>query len=277
QSNAHIAVAPAAISFNITEMYKGTALSGTTKTLIPEVTIQSPDGNARLRDLTVASVSKTQSGKTSGQVSIDIAAFQAKGKAVLPESKISLTSHFDEIDTTALKHLLDAQEKVNTLQMQSIAQVIKNGEAAKPDGQALAATISSYIKSAIELVKPGIQAGSTFNISNQEGNADLKLELAYADSRDLTQLKTIRELIAAFKGQLDIEADSQLLSALSLDKLAAMPVSMGMATQDNGKIKSLIKLENGAVTVNGAPVPVLKMLGPILDQPSPIPAMVAMH
>ncbi|HFD87394.1 MAG TPA: DUF945 family protein, partial [Gammaproteobacteria bacterium] len=94
QSNTHIAVAPAAISFNITEMYKGTALSGTTKTLIPEVTIQSPDGNARLRDLTVASVSKTQSGKTSGQVSIDIAAFQAKGKAVLPESKISLTSHF---------------------------------------------------------------------------------------------------------------------------------------------------------------------------------------
>lgn len=280
QSKGHIVMAPAAMNFDITDMYKGTALSGTTKTSIPEVMVQSPDFTAKLQDLTVASASKTESGKTSGRINIDIAALQAEAKgkpATLPESKISLASSFDEIDTAALKHLLDAQEKINTLQMQSIAQAIKNGEAPKPDDQVLTATITGYVKSAIELIKPGIHASSRLSMSNQEGNANLKLELAYADSRDLTQLKTIRELITAFKGQLDIGADNRLLSALSLDKLAAMPVSMGMATQDNGRIKSLIKLEKGEVTVNGAPVPFLKMLGPMLDQPSPIPAMVATY
>ncbi len=278
EQGAKLSLAPGEGVFDITDMYNGTVLSGTSRATLPEASISAPGVESRLQGLSISSENNTRGDTLTSKLAISVEKLQLEVPAShiqLPDSTIQLQTEISGIETTALKQLLDTQQELNALQMNSVASSFSNKASPVLDEEAMGKTLQRYMQSLVNLVKPGLQSTTRFMLKNEAGIADLHLDLGYAESRDLSQLPTIRDLIGAVKGELEIKADEKLLSTLSLDALAAMPVAMGFATQENGQLQSLIRLEKGDLNVNGGPLPLMNMLGPVLNQPSPIPALLA--
>ncbi len=263
-----IDLAPTRIELDVDQMYRGTALIGDVQITTPKLTLKLPQGGkAHAGNLRLISRNRQQSNQTtSSEASFDIQPLALK----LPAKGFDIDNgalHFDValrgIDTDRLKKLIDAGAALQDLNIEAI----QNGET---NPAVLEQNLQNYLTSFVGLLRPGLETATTFRFSLPQGEAKAALTLDYADNRPVTELATLRDLIGAISGQLEISADEGLLSTLSLQQLAAAPVAMGFAVQENGRLRSNISIRNGVIYINGQPTPFLEMLGPILDEPSPL-------
>lgn len=262
-----VEIAPASIRFDIDDMYKGTVLSGSSSLKTPELLLSSPALETRAKNISLSSQTKqVGDGTTSASatlntspVTIDVT---AKGIR-FADGSVGFTTRFEGIDTASLKKLVDAGAKLHGFEITAM----RRGEVAPEKVQK---SVQAYLSGVTDLLKPGLTSSTRLDIGNPDGKAWLELALDYAETRPATELATLRDLIAALDGRLEIVSDEALLHALSLDKLAAMPLKMGFANAKNGTIRTQISVNKGVLTINGQATPLLEMLGPILDAPSPL-------
>ena len=258
-------MAPATITFDIDQMYRGTVLSGTSSLSTPELALTGPGGiDIRGRNIRFTSNTRQNGGETTDAavslatdpITVDLPPKQIR----LDAAAIAFDTRIEGMKTEQLKKLVDAGARLQNLDPEAL----KNGEAALDE------ELLDYLESIVGLLQPGLGSSTRFDFSTPKGKLDTELVLDYADARPAVELATLRDLLSALDGKLDIVADEALLAQLSLDRLAEIPVAMGFAVSENGKIRSQITIRNGVISINGAQTPFLDMLGPILDEPSPL-------
>ncbi len=272
QNGQQVEIAPTTIRFDIDEMYKGTVLSGSSSLTTAQLLIHSPALETRAENLSFTSATtQAGNGTTSASATFNTspASIEVASKNIrFTDGTVDFTTRFEGIDTTALKKLVDAGADLHGLEIAAM----KKGEV---EPEKIQQNLDSYLSAVIDLLKPGLESTTRLDIGNPQGKAWFDLALNYAETRPVTELATLRDLIAAIDGRLEIVSDKPLLRSLSLDGLAAMPIAMGFATADNDQIRSEVTISKGVLSINGQPAPFLEMFGPILDEPSPLRRLTA--
>lgn len=266
-----IEIGPSNSDFDIDTLYKGTVLSGGTRVHVDNMRTTAGGkplldmGNIRVESQTEQTPEQT----TTSSLTVDATSLQlgAKDKGIqLNNGHLQLATTINGLDTRILKRVTDAAMQLHQKEMQSLARAMTDQPSAA-DAEVMTTAARNYVAGILELIKPGISNKNRISLTSDAGSMHATLELAYAGKRALQHLGTLRELISAIDGNLVLTVDDELLQAMALDKAAALPVAFGLANHDNGKLESRVSIENGIISVNGQPVPILEMLGPVLDQP----------
>ena len=258
-------MAPTTVAFDIDQMYHGTALSGTSSLTSPELALTGPEGiDIRSRNIQLTSDTKQNDGDTTDvTVSLEtkpITVDLPPKRIQLDEAAIAFDTRIEGMKTKQLKKLVDAGAKLQSLDPEAV----ENAETVLDE------ELLNYLVSIVELLQPGLGTTTHFDFNTPKGKFDTRLALGYVGTRPAIEQATLRALLSAIDGKLDIVVDEALLTQLSLEQLAQMPVAMGFAVSENGKITSQITIRNGVIRINGEQTPFLDMLGPILDEPSPL-------
>jgi len=266
--NEGVEIAPTTIELDIDELYRGIILAGDARITTQGITVTLPQqGEAHAGNIRLLSSNRHQPDHgIHGEDSLEARPLALKLPArhlEIDDGALRLDLALQGIDAEKYKKLIDAGAALQALQIEAV-------EKGNTDPALLERNIQNYLASLVGLLGPGLAAETAFDFSLPQGAAKATLALTYADDRPVTELATLRDLIGALGGRFDVTVDEALLDILSLRELATVPVAMGFAVQKDGRLQADIRLDGGVLRINGQPTPFIEMLGPILDEPSPL-------
>ena len=261
----NMTMAASVTEMDIDEIYKGSILDGSGEVKIPEISFSDGEGRGlSLEGVTILSASKNQSGVISGVVTIDVTQLLIKNidaPVVFPESSLHMSFGLKGLERKPLKKFIDAGKEMNKSQF-----VFLGGDDPQQSSDALTTTMNSYFNTLGEVLSQGVETNNVFEISNENGNSSVKLDLLYADSKKLLDLGTIKDVIMAFKSQLTISIDKSMIADTPMEETIGMPLAMGFAVDTGEAYEAIVNLNGGELKVNGEVMPVLEMLGSVVDQ-----------
>lgn len=264
----HVTVAPSVLSINIDELYKGAMLDGSTELSMAELKITDNDvSEAILSGLTISSKAGQENNKFAASTSIGIEKIFMKmpgSKVDFSESKVHLDIGMKGFERDAVLKLIDSKQQAFSSQLAALG----NNDP-EPKKKKILGMMGSYYTALGEAVTQGVELNADFQLSNTSGKSATALELHYVDAKKLFDLKTIKDLITAVKGQLSIHVDKDMIAGTPLIGALAMPVAMGVLTDTGEAYEALVELSDGQLKVNGELVPILSMLGGMANQPMP--------
>ena len=268
----HMVNAASVANFDINELYKGTILDGTFEMTFPEIIFIAEDNEITMKGFKVVSTAEEKNGLFGGFGILDIDKLLIKSPDMpmeFPESKIHLKFGVEGFDRASIIKLVDLEQEMRAAQMKFMGNSLSDEELDDAAMDAMMGSVGTYYAAIVEMVKPGIEIMTDLELSNDTGKSAINFGLNYADTKKLLDLKTIREVIMALKGQLKISIDKSMLAGTELEEAIAMPMAMGFAVEKDGAYESVADLASGELKVNGEPMPVLDMLGGMIDQPIP--------
>ena len=264
-----IAMAASAIEIEINEIYKGSMLDGSIEITIPEFTLSEGEANdITVNGLTTVIKAYGEDGSYGGLVSLDIEKIVARKDNPpfnLPESKFHLTYGAKGFDREDIINLIDLDNEMRSTQLA----LMGNSGARQKSLIAMTASTGAYILALGEAIKPGVASNVAITVSNKNGNSAANLDLNYAASKNLLDLKTIMELVVALQGQLKISIDKGMIAGTPAEEAIGMPLAMNFAVDKGETYETIANLAEGKLKVNGETVPVLEMLGGMIYQPIP--------
>jgi len=263
----HMLNAASVANFDIDELYKGTILDGEFDMTFPELKVIGDGNEIMMSGLTITSSADEENGLFGGFGTVDVARLLVKSPDMpveFPESKIHLKFGVKGFDRASVVKLVDMEQEMHTQQMKLIGSNLDDAAM-----ESMMGSMGTYYAAMIEMVKPGVEINTDLELSNDTGKSAVNFDLNYADAKKLLDLKTLREVIMALKGQLKISIDKSMLAGTELEEAIAMPMAMGFAVEKDGVYESVADLGGGELKVNGEPMPILDMMGGMVDQPIP--------
>ena len=263
-----ITMASSIVNMNINELYKGSILDGSVVMEIPEFSFSDGEkSSAIFHGLRIVSKAEEENGKFGGFASFDIDKLLIKSPDApveFPESKVHLGFAVKGFDRDAVIKLVDLGQEMRTSQFA----LLGNDD---PDqvGEVMLKSMGAYYAALGETIKQGVGIDTDLELSNDTGKSAVNLDLNYAEAKQLYDLKTVRELIMALQGQLKITIDKSMIAGTPAEEAIGMPVAMGFAVDKGDAYEAVADLGGGELKVNGEPMPVLDMLGGMIDQPIP--------
>ncbi len=268
----HMVNTASVAEFDIDELYKGTILDGTFEMTFPEILFTAEGTEVTMKGFKVVSTAEEENGLFGGYGIIDIDKLLIKSPEMpveFPESKIHLKFGLKGFDRESIIKLVDLEQEINSAQMKLIGNTMSGNELDDTTMESMVGSAGSYYVALIEMIKPGVEIMTDLELSNDTGKSAVNFGLNYVDTKKLLDLKTIREVIMALNGQLKISIDKSMIAGTPAEEAIGMPVAMGFAVEKDGAYESVADLASGELKVNGEPMPVLDMLGGMIDQPIP--------
>ncbi|MFK8067032.1 MAG: DUF945 family protein [Gammaproteobacteria bacterium] len=270
--NINMSMAPSSILIDIKEAYKGTMIDGNIVMKLPEFSFS--DGSIeglKLHGMTLTSIAKNENDSFSGNAIFDIEKLLVPSTATgikLPQSKVHLSMGIKGFNRADIIKLLDVSQQMNKTQFEMMGN--NNLEASQ---DAMMKSVAAYFSVLSDTIRQGVGTNNLLEVSNETGKASINFDLNYADTKSLMELKTVRDLIIALQGQLNISVSKGMIAGTPAEEAIGMPVAMGFAVDKGETIELDAVLGTGEVSVNGEPMPILDMLGDMLDQPIPWEAL----
>lgn len=258
-------------SFSIDERYKTLALSGVSEFTVPAISFTGPQGEWTLKDLSLQTRQTHNGGTYTGELGVaaqSMALVLHHPEVTVPPTALNYELQVSGVDVAALKRVADAQERMNQNQQQLLAQQSQTGEATEAVAEQFAEATQRYLEALVDSVHTGVQLTTQLQlVEKTDADAQATLALAYDDTRPLTALVTLGDLLSAFNGKFTLDLDAQLQNNPLVGEWIEMGTMMGLIQPDAERLKFSAALENGATKVNGQPFPLLDMLGPLASQP----------
>lgn len=254
------------VKIDITELYKNTALNGTFDMTIPQFSFSKGDKEGvTLSDLTLSTVTKNHgNGKLDGQFSLGIKKVLVKAPDApfaIPESGINFGVELNNLGLDAVKTIIDLGAEVQSAQMAMLS-----GDFSDESMESFKTNTVAYFNAIGDTVQQGTELKYNFDVNNETGKTLLNLDLNYDEAKKLFELKTVKELVTALSGKLNISVAKGMIAGTPLEEAIGMPVAMGFAVDKETAYELVADLSSGELKVNGEPMPVLDMMG---DQPLP--------
>ncbi len=254
------------MKLDVSEFYNGTALDGTVDMEIPEFSVAKGDNEGvTITGVTIHTDTTNQGGSNlSGKFTLGVDKLLLNipdAPFKLPVSAINLAGEVNSLDTAAVKKAIDLGSELQKTQFA----MFKN-DFSEESFEEMANKSMAYVNAIGEMVKQGTELKYQIDINNETGESQLKLDLNYAEAKKLFDLKTVKELVTALSGQLNISIGKGMISGTPLEEAIGMPVAMGFAVDKEKSYELVADLSSGELKVNGEPMPVLDMVG---DQPLP--------
>ena len=265
----NMTMAESLADIDIDELYKGSMLDGSVVMKIPEFSFSDGKGvGITLNGLTMTSKAEEENGNFGGSASFDIDKLLVQSPAApveFPESKVHLSFAVKGFERDAVIKLVDLGQEMRSSQLA----LIGGSDAEEQIAEQMMKSIGTYYTAIGEAIKEGVGISNVLEISNDSGKSGVKLNINYADSKRLFDLKTVRDLVTALQGQLKINIDKSMIAGTPVEEAIGMPVAMGYAVDKGEAYEAIADLANGELKVNGESMPVLDMLGPMADQSLP--------
>ena len=268
----HMVNTASVAEFDIDELYKGTILDGTFEMTFPEILFTAEGTEVTMKGFKIVSTAEDENGLFGGYGIMDIDKLLIKSPEMpveFPESKIHLKFGMKGFDRASVIKLIDLGQEMNSAQMKLIGNTMSGNELDDTTMESMVGSAGSYYVALIEMVKPGVEITTDLELSNDTGKSAVNFGLNYADTKKLLDLKTIREVILALNGQLKISIDKSMIAGTPAEEAIGMPVAMGFAVDKGEAYEAVADLASGELKVNGEPMPVLDMMGGMIDQPIP--------
>lgn len=266
--NINMTMAASVTEMNVEEIYKGSILDGSAEVKIPEISFSDGEGSGfTLEGVTFLSASENQNGSISGVGTIDVDKLRIKkidAPVAFPESSVHMNFGLKGLEREALMKFIDAGKEMNKSQF-----VLLGSDDPQQSSDALTTAMSTYFNTLGEVLRQGVEMNNVIEISNNSGKSSVKLDLLYVDSKKLLDLRTIKDVIMALKSQLKISIDKKMIAGTPAEEAIGMPLAMGFAVDMGEVYEAVADLSSGELKVNGEPMPVLDMLGAMVDQPLP--------
>ncbi|MFT5471458.1 MAG: hypothetical protein ACI8UO_006592, partial [Verrucomicrobiales bacterium] len=122
----------------------------------------------------------------------------------------------------------------------------------------------TMMKSAMDI----IQKGTGFGVTAKLGDNSADLLVNYASSESLMELKTLKDLVSALAGHLEVKVDRSLIPPDANDFFAPL-VEQKFIIEGPDFYSTSIKLDNGNLNFNGNEIKAEEFLGPGANQPLP--------
>ncbi len=261
-------MAASSMEMDIDELYKGSILDGSVVMEIPELSFSDGEGaDMVMSDLSITSEAKQENAKFGGFGTLDVGKLLVKkpdDSVAFPESKIHAKFGVEGFERGAVIRLVDQGQKMRSSQL-----MLLNEDDPDQMSEAMLKSMGAYYAAVADTIKQGVGINTNLEISNDTGHSAVKFDLDYADAKKLTDLKTIRDLIMALQGQLKISVDKGMIAGTPAEEAAGMPVAMGFAVDKGESYEAIADLAGGELKVNGEPMPILDMLGGMVDQTIP--------
>ncbi len=267
-----MSMVPSSFSMDINEIYKGTMIDGNIVMRLPEVSFSNGSiEGLKLQGLTLSSIAKGENGSFSGVGTFDIDQLTIPSMdsgIEFPASKVHMSMGIKGFNREDVTKLIDVGQQINKTQFEMLGS--DNLEASQ---EAMVKSAAAYFSVLSEVIRQGVETNNLVEVSNENGKSSINFDLNYADTKNLLELKTVRDLIIALQGQLKISLSKGMIAGTPAEEAIGMPVAMGFAV-DKGETYELdAVLDTGEVEVNGESMPVLDMLGEMVDQPIPWEAL----
>lgn len=260
------------VEMNIDEIYKGAMLEGSVEMKIPEFSFSKNKGtDISLKGLKIISSAEQQNGNFGGLATVDVEKLlveAADAPVKFPESLLHMSFGIKGMEQDSVKKLLDSSEEMRQSQL-----MLVGNKKPKKTMDAMNNSMTDYFKALGETLKQGVETNNIIEISNEKGKSAIKLDLTYTEAKKLFDLKTLREVITALKGQLKINIDKGMIAGTPLEQAINMPLSMGFVVEKGEAYEALADLGNGELLVNGKAMPIFDQMGPMADQPLPWDSM----
>lgn len=126
-----------------------------------------------------------------------------------------------------------------------------------------------YVAEILNLVRPGVEIFVKQEIAGRSAKSLAEVKLGMIGSRPLTQLKSLREVIAAIAGEATVTIPKADLTGEQAAGLVSGLTEAGFFVDGPAAVSGKAFLKNGAIEINGQPTPFIESLGPMLDDPIP--------
>ncbi len=261
-------MATSVMEMDVDELYKGSILDGSIELNIPEFVFSDGNGTGvTFNGLTVVSKAEQTDGKLGGIGSFDVEKLLVQTPDApfeFPESKLHLSFGVKGFERDAVIKLVDLGQEMRSSQFG----MLENDDSEQM-GEAMLSSIGTYYTTLGETIKQGVGINTNFELSNDTGKSAVNLDLNYVDSKKLFDLKTLRDVIMALQGQLKINIEKGMIAGTPAEEAVEMPVAMGFAVDKGEAYEAVADLGGGELKVNGELMPILDMLGGMIDQPIP--------
>jgi hypothetical protein len=267
RDNINMVMDAAVVEMDINEIYRGAMLDGSVEMKIPQFSFSNKGTDLSLKGITVSSSAEQRNGSFEGLAEVDVEKLLVKTASApveFPESLLHMSFGVKGLEQESMKKLIDSSEQMRQSQLMLIG-----SKQPEQSMDAMNNAMTSYFKSLGEVLKQGVETNNIIEISNDNGRFAIKFDLTYTDTKGLYELKTIRDVIMALKGQLKINIDKKMIAGTPAEQSINMPISMGFAVDKGEAYEALADLGDGKLIVNGKQMPIFEQLGPMADQPLP--------
>lgn len=238
---------------------------------IPSVSITAPgSGEMALQDFEISSLTRVDSGDTvESKVSYRI------GKLVMDESGMAFNPFGDaitegisiQIGSRGIDATLFAElsKQNNELYSSQFLAGFNGDIEALTTEEEMNEAAGEMMQLWLEMIQPGTELFAELSM----GNSDLVLELnlGFGGEKSLTETETLRELVTALTGKLNLNASPKLLESPMTAMLVQQQAAGGMGEISDSGYAFEGSLKEGVVFIGDLPTPLLEMLGPLLDEP----------
>ena len=263
-----IAMDAAVIEMDIAEMYKGAILDGWFKMDIPKLYYSNNKGAEQsIKELTLMSSAATHKGSFGGTTELNINKLDVATLVKpfeLPECTLHMSFGLKGLTRDSVIKLIDSSEEMRKIQMS-----LMGGNNAKQSMDTMNNALNSYVKALGNTIEQGVETNNIIEITNDTGKSVIKFDLIYADSTKLFDLKTIKDLIVALKGQLKINVNKSIIAGTPVQVNINQLLTSNFVVDKGEAYEMLIDLSAGELIVNGNPIPIFDMLGATAEQPLP--------
>ncbi len=254
--------------FNIDELYKGSMLLGSIVHNSPSLSFSNKDINISLKNIILKSVVKNQNGFYNELASLDAEKVFIQPTAtapVFPESKLHLGFAVNGLNREASMRLIDATKTLGQSQL-----AISNAKDLNPEQIQANVTkdLINYIKTVSgEILTKGIDMKQNVKISTETGTSVVNIDSSYQAPEKIFKLKTIGDLVKAFKIDLLISIDKSMVAGTVAAEAFNNPMTSGFVVEDEKSYQLSANLNKGYLKLNGLPSPFLQMMVPMFKQP----------
>lgn len=203
-----------------------------------------------LSDMRLSSVADVVGGVYQGNAMIEIASME------LPIALDSLRFQVD-LDGLPSASMMKMTRAANALSFATFG----------ADEVATEKAMESYLAALASMLRPGLSMGYTMELSNAGGRAVADYDMSWAGQDGLAGLETLGDLVRALRvtATLDVDAEAIALTpaAMFVNPAALVPWIVG----DADGYRADIVIDDLIMNVNGQPMPLEAMAGPVLNRP----------
>lgn len=202
----------------------------------PHAQIEMPLYSLQVHDITLQATQSLDQGRLNSEQRVVL------GRMVspLPVSSADYRLQIQGLDPAAIEHWV-----------QLLADMQSRGESAQPDPERLRALLDV-------LLVPGLALNQHLHLVIMRGNFFADLALTYTglpDGRHPMDIDQPQELLSAVRAELVVRGKEQVVMGTPLALFVLQPMQDGYLVREEGDLVLRALLENGRLTINGAPFP----------------------
>ncbi len=264
-----LAADPGTISMDIDDMYKGTTLDGSFSIEFPKLSYEDDQGTKLvMTNLKLSQKSDETDGKITSSAFYGVEKLQLIDPARgidLPEYNVQATFEGKGFSRDAVVRLIDLTQELEE------KHVALNDHTSGQSEKETDILLERLLLAFSDMITQGAGIGANLKLaSSKTGQATANLDIHYNDTKKIPEHKTVGELVAALRGNLNVRIDKKLITGTSgAEESLALPAAMGLIVDKGEHLEMTAELSGKELNLNGEAVPIEAMLGPIAGQPIP--------